>query len=589
MNPGYLFWGTGDGFNSNLLGNRTESPIDLRAFDDKVRPVKFKNGNSLTEVYYLLFEQGPYLFASVVDPTAKDNLGREGFLVCSIYYDKRYALKGGVVEVLNFLIKAYKEKKSANQVLTHGECESKVAHLTLEASPVKNTSASNVTLITKCTSSTELNLAFSNKLLGFAPTLAYLFLSDVEGIKTLPAGTAQVLWEDISSKSKQLTAAAESNVAKQREESESAHNQFRQILAMGESGKTDQAGAILLKMVPSHSIYSELLKFPEYAPLNIWYNNAVAKNRFEDEERDRAFVDEVYNSASKKFKNGDLEGAKISLNQLSKASISKNPRLRSLIQDISDRERSLANRKKIVLASLIIGVLCLIGGGTYYFMSSQEPGGGEGQGPVVGGGKVQTPIEELTAEWSKNNEAADIQKILKVTGITGYDTLSGQLKWSVGADCFVLVECGDKKTHHIPFELMDKLAKSGNKEELTAIIGHNFSDIDNLIKIQKKLVFIGKTNRYILSANEQNKTIEFTPVNESYQPSGPARVLSVSSNEILFNSADLKYVYAALNFPTTPPPAQVNTEKSRNGGNGGNGSSPGSNGQNDSHNRLRPQ
>lgn len=597
MNPGYLFWGTGDGFSSNLLGNRTESPIDLRMLDDKIRPVKVRNGNSLTEVYYLLFEQGPYLFASAVDPTAKDNQGRDGFLVCSLYFDKRNALKGGVVEVLNYLIKTYKEKKSANQILSHGECESKVAYLTLEGAPANRTSSSNHTLITKCTSALELNLALSNKMLGFAPSLAYLFLSDVEGVKTLPTGTTPVTWEEISVRNKQLTAAAESNVAKKREESESAHNQFRQILAMGESGKTDEAGAILLKMVPSHSIYSELLKFPEYAALNIWYNNAIAKNQQESEDRDRAFVDEVYNSASRKFKNGDLEGAKISLNQLSKASISKNPRLQKLISDISDREKSIGFKKKMVMASLIIGVVCLIGGGAYFYMNHQGADGA-GQGPNAGGNQVQEKdsLEVLSAEWQKH-ESADIQLLLKATAITGYDTLSGKLKWSEGAKCFLLTEAKDKKTHHLPFELIDKIAKVANKEKILRIIGHDLNDIDNLLKIQKKLIFIGKNNKYMLLANEQNKTIEFAKLNESYEPIEPLTLLSVTSNENLFNSADLKYVYTVLGFSTVQPNTQGNSGnsgsggsggRSGNGGNGGGGNSTGSGGQNNSHGRIRP-
>ena len=553
MNPGYLFWGTGDGFSSNLLGNSTESLIDLRMLDDKIRPVKVRNGNSLTEVYYLLFEQGPYLFASAVDPTAKDNQGREGFLVCSIYFDKRYSIKGGVVEVLNFLIKSYKEKKSANQILTHGECESKVAYLTLEGAPANRTSSSNATLITRCTSAIELNLALSNKMLGFAPTLAYLFLSDVEGIRTLPAGITQVSWEDISVRNKQLTSAAESNVAKQREESESAHNQFRQILSMVEGGNAEQAGAILLKMVPSHPIYSELLKYPEYTKLNSVYSAAVNQDQMQGLERERAFADEVYNTALRKFENGDLEGAKSSLNKLSKSSISKNPRLQKLLSDISDREKSIGFKKKMVVASLIIGVVCLIGGGGYLYMNNQGPDGG-GQGPNAGGGQVQPkdPMEELSAEWRKKNESADIQKILKVTGIAGYDTLSGSLKWSGGADCFVLVDCKDGKTHHIPFELMDKIAKVGNTEEIVKIVGHNFNDIDNLLKIQKKLIFIGKSNRYMLAANELNKTIEFTQLNESYQPTGVARVLSESSNENLFNSKDAQFVFNLLGYSLTP-------------------------------------
>jgi len=586
MNPGYLFWGTGDGFSSNLLGNSTESPIDLRMLDDKIRPVKVRNGNSLTEVYYLLFEQGPYLFASAVDPTAKDNQGREGFLVCSIYFDKRYSLKGGVVEVLNFLIKSYKEKKSANQILTHGECESKVAYLTLEAAPANRTNSSSVILITKCTSTSELNLALANKLLGFAPTLAYLFLSDVEGVRTLPAGITQVSWEEISVRNKQLTSAAESNVAKQREESESAHNQFRQILSMVEGGKTEESGTILLKMVPSHPIYSELLKYPEYAKLNSLYSAAVTQDKMQGLEREREFADEVYNTALRKFKNGDLEGAKSSLNKLSKNSISKNPRLQKLLNDISDREKSIGFRKKMVVASLIIGVVCLIGGGAYLYMVNQGTDGG-GQGPNAGGGQMppKDPMEELSAEWQKKNESADIQKILKVTGIAGYDTLSGNLKWSVGANCFVLVDCKDGKTHHLPFELMDKIAKVGNKEEIVKIVSHNFNDIDNLLKIQKKLIFIGKNNRYMLLANEQNKTIEFAKLNESYEPIEQLTLLSLTSNENLFNSADLKYVYAVLGFSTVQQNTVVD---SGNSGKSGKGKSTGSDDKNNgSRGRIR--
>ena len=160
MKPGYLFWGTGDGFNSNLLGNRTESTIDLKGMDDKIRPVKVRNGNSLTEIYYLFFESGAYLFASAVDPTFKDNAGREGFLVCSIYFEKNQTLKGGVGEVLNFLIKAYKEKRASNQILTHAECDSKMAYLSCEALGANGSGNRGGTLISRCTSdrkSTRLN------------------------------------------------------------------------------------------------------------------------------------------------------------------------------------------------------------------------------------------------------------------------------------------------------------------------------------------------------------------------------------------------------------------------------------------------
>jgi hypothetical protein len=549
MKPGYLFWGTGDGFNSNLLGNRTESTIDLKGMDDKIRPVKVRNGNSLTEIYYLFFESGPYLFASAVDPTFKDNAGREGFLVCSIYFEKNQALKGGVAEVLNFLIKAYKEKRASNQILTHAECDSKMTYLSCEALGASTSVNRGGTLISRCTSNSELNLALSNKLLGFSPSLAFLFLSEVEGIRTLPADCKIIGWDEISIRSKQLSSAVSAEASRQKAEVDSAHGHFKQILLTGESGNTEQAGTILLKMVASHPIYKELLQYPEYVKLNSWYNAALAKDQFQSQEREREFIDDIYNRTSRKLKNGDLEGARQTLDELSRTTIQRNPRLQALQSEISKKKEDQKRKKQLTFISAIVLLLCVVGAGVFYLV--RQPG--EENQMVNNKNESSTsnsqkaPIEELKEEWLKH-ESADVQLILKVAEIQGYDTLKGKFTYSKGAKCYLLTESGNVPLRHLPFELTDKLKTSSKSKEITDITGTAFQDVKFYSDIDKSIVYIGKNNRYSIRANSQSRVLEFAVVSDTYVPTVEYRQLSASSNADLFNSADIKYLYKVLGY-----------------------------------------
>ena len=560
MKPGYLFWGTGDGFNSNLLGNRTESTIDLKGMDDKIRPVKVRNGNSLTEIYYMLFESGAYLFASAVDPTFKDNAGREGFLVCSVYFDKKHSLKGGVAEVLNFLIKAYKEKKAANQILTHAECDSKLTYLSCEPNGSNTSSSIGGTIISRCTSNAELNLALSNKLLGFSPSLAFLFLSEVEGIRTLPADCKIVAWDEISTKSKQLSTAVSAEASRQKAEVDSAHGHFKQILLTGESGNTEQAGTILLKMVGSHPVYKELLQYPEYAKLNSWYNAALAKDQFQSQEREREFVDDTYNRAARKLKNGDIEGARHTLSELSNTTVQKNPRLQALQSEISKKEEGQKRKKQLTLISAIVLSLCVLGGGVFFIVRQPNE-----ENPVVKNANEnsksnsqKTPIEEVKEEWLKH-ESADIQLVLKVAEIQGYDTLKGKLTYSAGAKCYLLTESGNMPLRHLPFELIDKLKTSSKSKEIADIIGAPFQDVNYYSEIDKSIVFIGEKNKYSIRANSQTRVLLFAVLSDIYASITDYRVLSSSTNSDLFNSADIKYLYKVLGYPleTSAPKPKV--------------------------------
>ena len=560
MKPGYLFWGTGDGFNSNLLGNRTESTIDLKGMDDKIRPVKVRNGNSLTEIYYMLFESGAYLFASAVDPTFKDNAGREGFLVCSVYFDKKHSLKGGVAEVLNFLIKAYKEKKAANQILTHAECDSKLTYLSCEPNGSNTSSSIGGTIISRCTSNAELNLALSNKLLGFSPSLAFLFLSEVEGIRTLPADCKIVAWDEISTKSKQLSTAVSAEASRQKAEVDSAHGHFKQILLTGESGNTEQAGTILLKMVGSHPVYKELLQYPEYAKLNSWYSAALAKDQFQSQEREREFVDDTYNRAARKLKNGDIEGARHTLSELSNTTVQKNPRLQALQSEISKKEEGQKRKKQLTLISAIVLSLCVLGGGVFFIVRQPNE-----ENPVVKNANEnsksnsqKTPIEEVKEEWLKH-ESADIQLVLKVAEIQGYDTLKGKLTYSAGAKCYLLTESGNMPLRHLPFELIDKLKTSSKSKEIADIIGAPFQDVNYYSEIDKSIVFIGEKNKYSIRANSQTRVLLFAVLSDIYASITDYRVLSSSTNSDLFNSADIKYLYKVLGYPleTSAPKPKV--------------------------------
>lgn len=570
MKPGYLFWGTGDGFNSNLLGNRTESTIDLKGMDDKIRPVKVRNGNSLTEIYYMLFESGAYLFASAVDPTFKDNAGREGFLVCSVYFDKKHSLKGGVAEVLNFLIKAYKEKKAANQILTHAECDSKLTYLSCEPNGSNTSSSIGGTIISRCTSNAELNLALSNKLLGFSPSLAFLFLSEVEGIRTLPADCKIVAWDEISTKSKQLSTAVSAEASRQKAEVDSAHGHFKQILLTGESGNTEQAGTILLKMVGSHPVYKELLQYPEYAKLNSWYSAALAKDQFQSQEREREFVDDTYNRAARKLKNGDIEGARHTLSELSKTTVQKNPRLQALQSEISKMEEGQKRKKQLIFISAIVLLLCVVGAGVFYLVRqpSSETKAVNNTNEGANTNSQKSPIDELKDEWPKHKNA-NIQLVLKVAEIQGYDSLKGKLTYSPGAKCYFIKDSGDVPLKHIPYELIDKLKTCSKSKEISDITGTPFQDIHYHADVNASIVFIGKNNKYSIRAKSQTKVLEFAVVSDEYIPKSEYRQLSASANVDLFNSADIKYLYEVLgyspNSQNTPPPPNSDTNRPNSG------------------------
>jgi hypothetical protein len=554
MKPGYLFWGTEDGFNSNLLANRTESSIDLKAMDDKIRPVKARNGIPLTEVYYLLFESGSYLFASAVDPTYKDNTGREGFLVCSVYFDKKLSLKGGVAEVLNFLIKAYKEKKASNQILTHAECDSKLNYLSCEPIGANPSTAIGGTLISRCTSNSELNLALSNKLLGFSSSLAFLFLSDVEGIGTLPADCKMLSWDEISTRSKQLSSAVNAEASRQKAELDAAHGHFKQILLTGESGNTEQAGTILLKMVGSHPIYKELLQHPEYAKLNSWYNAALAKDQSLNQEREAAFIDDVYNRTNRKLKHGDIEGAKQIFSELSRATVQRTPQLQALQSEISKMEEGQKRKKQVTYVTAIVLLLCFLGGGVYYIV--RQPSNETTEVIKTNGDTTtiskKSPIDELKDEWPRQNNA-DIQLVLKVAEIQGYDSLKGKLTYSSGAKCYLLTDTGNMPPRHIPFELVDKLKNSSKSKEITDVTGQPFQDVKYYSDIAKSIVFIGKNNKYSIRASSQTKVLEFAVVSDEYIPKTDFRQLSASSNGDLFNSVDIKYLYRVLGYPRDAP------------------------------------
>lgn len=562
MNPGYLFWGTADGFNSNLLGNRTEAPIDLRAFDDKIRQVRVKNSNAITEVYYVIFEHGPYLFASAVDPTAKDTIGegRQGFLVCSIYFDKKYSLKGGVLEVLNFLLKSFKEKKAAHQILTHSECEAKVAYLSLEDSQVNRVSSMKPTIISKCTSTAELNLALANKMLGFTPALAYLFLSDVEGVKILPADCNQVSWDVISLQHKQLAAKAGSDLDKQKEFVAAAHNQFKQLLAAGESGNAEQAGEKLFRLVPTNKVYSELLNNPEYAKLNSWYTAARAKNQLQNDEIERAHSEELYKKALWKFKNGDLEAARITLNSITSDAFRRNREFQKLREDISKEEKKKETSKKIITIAGIVLLVGLLGGGGFYFYNAT------GESQNAGGNIVaaEDPFKKLSDEWLKK-KSIEIQSLFKIAGISGYDSLKGNLTWSEGAECFLIVTNENTKKH-LPFEVIEKLSTCENKQKIEGIVGHTFNNVISCVQQKKKLMYIGVNKSYLLRTDDESRSIEFVVLNETYEPVGEAVVLTTMNNQNLFNSKDVQYLYKKLDYtpinalppesnnPVPPPP-----------------------------------
>ena len=204
--------------------------------------------------------------------------------------------------------------------------------------------------------------------------------------------------------------------------------------------------------------------------------------------------------------------------------------------------------------------LCVLVGGVFFIVRQPNE-----ENPVVKNANEnsksnsqKTPIEEVKEEWLKH-ESADIQLVLKVAEIQGYDTLKGKLTYSAGAKCYLLTESGNMPLRHLPFELIDKLKTSSKSKEIADIIGAPFQDVNYYSEIDKSIVFIGEKNKYSIRANSQTRVLLFAVLSDIYASITDYRVLSSSTNSDLFNSADIKYLYKVLGYPleTSAPKPKV--------------------------------
>ena len=542
MTPGYLFWGTGDGFSSNLLGNRTTNvTIDLRAWDDKFRHVKTRNGISLTEVYYAVFEHETYLFVTAIDPTFKDSIDRPGFLACSVFFRRDHSLKGSVLEVLNYLIRSYRDKRAANSILTSSECESKVSYLNLEPKPSLGSGTYSGVYVSQCASNDDLNLVLSNSILGFDAKLSYLFLSDVAGIKTLPSDCQVLSLLDVMSIHKQLklrTGFDETDRMKQEQE---AHLELQKILIFGQKGNLDAASAMLKRYVSANNQVARLLEYPEYSTLKYWYNDALRKGGNEDNE----IIEEIFNSAYRMYKKGNLHDALEILDKIPFNPRGQNSRVKGLRNSIERDLNRSSFFNKLLFGGLLVVALMAVGTGLYYFKNDQvnEIVNVDSQDSVAAETrklKASTPLSELKNEW-QTKKSVDIKALIKALHIndSDYFDFDGKLIWSKEAQYFLLKH--DSIEQHLDFRLNDKIALCN--DSIQGIFKYPFVSVKNQAMSEKGVLFVGN-NKYRIMLDKMSKTVQYITLGNAFNPDGKPHKLADYPK--LIQKDEVKYLYTQL-------------------------------------------
>ena len=222
-------------------------------------------------------------------------------------------------------------------------------------------------------------------------------------------------------------------------------------------------------------------------------------------------------------------------------------------EDISKEEKKKETFKKVITIAGIVLLVGLLGGGGFYFYNAA----GESQKEVGNTVAAEDPFKKLSDEWLKK-KSIEIQSLFKIAGISGYDSLKGNLTWSEGAECFLIVTNENTKKH-LPFEVIEKLSACENKQKIEGIVGHTFNNVISYVQQKKKLIYIGVNKSYLLRTNDESRSIEFVVLNETYEPVGEAAVLTTMNNQNLFNSKDVQYLYKKLDF--TPINALPPVEK----------------------------